>query len=64
MLLKRMGKVYNLLGLSVAAIEESMTIDAKKAAYQANVIYVTAQQLCFDYLGDWTATSEADIVRI
>lgn len=58
----RMGKIYSLLGLSVAAIEEDMTQDEKMKAYKANVVYVTAQQLCFDYLGDWTASSEHDLV--
>lgn len=58
-----MGKIYSLLGLSVAAIEEEMSQDDKKRAYRANVVYVTAQQLCFDYLGDWTASSENDLVE-
>ncbi|GMH33537.1 hypothetical protein BSKO_01371 [Bryopsis sp. KO-2023] len=57
-----MGKIYNLLGLTVSAIKEEMDVFEKKEAYKQDVVYVTAQQLCFDYLGDWSATSEDRLV--
>lgn len=59
----RMGRIYEFLGLSVAAIKTSMSIDELQEAYSSQIIYVTAQKLCFDFLHDWTALSATQMVR-
>jgi preprotein translocase subunit SecA len=45
-----MGPVYRFLGLSVGAIQEGMSIDARRAAYAADVTYATAKEAGFDFL--------------
>ncbi|MBP7175399.1 MAG: accessory Sec system translocase SecA2 [Thermoclostridium sp.] len=47
-----MGPVYEFLGLSVGYIQEEMSPDARKKAYQADITYVTAKEAGFDYLRD------------
>lgn len=57
-----MGRIYNFLGLSVTAIKSSMTNKELKEAYSKQVIYVTGQKLCFDYLHDWTSNDVSHMV--
>lgn len=57
-----MGRIYEFLGLSVTSVKSSMTIMELKEAYSNQIIYVTAQKLCFDYLHDWSASSLNDMV--
>jgi len=57
-----MGRIYKFLGLTVAAIKSSMDIEELKEAHSKQVIYVTGQKLCFDYLHDWTANSVSSMV--
>ena len=45
-----MGPVYRFLGLSVGAIQEGMSIEARRAAYAADVTYATAKEAGFDFL--------------
>jgi preprotein translocase subunit SecA len=45
-----MGPVYQFLGLRVAAVQEGMAIDARRAAYGADVTYATAKEAGFDFL--------------
>eukprot|EP00210_Caulerpa_lentillifera_P001949 g1870.t1 len=59
---KWMGAIYNFLGLSVTAVKEKMSIPEKQDAYKCDVVYVTAQKLCFDYLNDWTASDLTSLV--
>jgi preprotein translocase subunit SecA len=47
-----MGKVYEFLGLSTGCITAGMSDDYRKAAYNSDVIYVTNNELGFDYLRD------------
>ena len=47
-----MGKIYNFLNLSVAAIYPDMPDDLKMEAYLADVTYATNNELGFDYLRD------------
>ncbi len=49
--------VYEALGASVAAIENMMSQDARKAAYEADVTYGTNSEFGFDYLRDNMAVS-------
>jgi preprotein translocase subunit SecA len=45
-----MGPVYRFLGLSVAAVQEGMGIDARREAYRADITYATAKEAGFDLL--------------
>jgi len=54
-----MGPIYRRLGLSVAAIQQGMTPDERRAAYASDVVYATANEVGFDYLRDQLAL-EAD----
>ena len=47
-----MGKVHRFLGLKVGVVISQMEQDAKKAAYDCDVIYATNNELGFDYLRD------------
>ncbi|MGI9288639.1 MAG: hypothetical protein ACR2P1_24850, partial [Pseudomonadales bacterium] len=47
-----MRPLYEALGLSVSAITEDMQDDAKRVAYQSDVVYCTNKQIAFDYLRD------------
>ncbi len=58
-----MGPVYQQLGLSVAAISQGMGRDERRAAYAADVTYVTAKEAGFDFLRDQTMTDQADVVQ-
>lgn len=47
-----MGQVHEFLGLKVGVILNDMTQDERKEAYQADITYVTNNELGFDYLRD------------
>ncbi len=47
-----MRPVYEALGVSVAAATADMSPDERRAAYAADVVYVTNKTLVFDYLRD------------
>lgn len=51
--------VYELLGLGVGLIESEMDRPARRAAYAADVVFVTNKDLVFDYLRDRVAQGEA-----
>ena len=57
-----MRGVYSLLGLTVASVQQGMTISERKAAYSADTTYVTGTEAGFDYLRDQMALSLADQV--
>lgn len=52
-----MGKIYKFLGLKVGAVKQLMSSEEKQDIYKCDIVYVTGQQLCFDYLEDWSASS-------
>jgi preprotein translocase subunit SecA len=59
-----MGRVYNFLGLSVGAVNAEMTdLEAKQAAYAADVTYGTNTEFGFDYLRDNMARSRDAMVQ-
>ena len=58
-----MGPVYRLLGLSVGHIHEGMASAERRAAYGADVTYVTAKEAGFDHLRDLLAMDAADLVH-
>ncbi len=45
-----MGPVYRFLGLSVGAVQEGLSVEARRAAYAADVTYATAKEAGFDFL--------------
>lgn len=47
-----MGKIYNFLGMTVAVNLRDMSPKEKKAAYEADILYSTNNELGFDYLRD------------
>jgi len=47
-----MGPVYEFLGMSVAALQNGMEADERRAAYQADITYGTNTEFGFDYLRD------------
>ena len=47
-----MGPVYEFLGLTVAALENSMESEARRKAYNADITYGTNTEFGFDYLRD------------
>lgn len=58
-----MGKLYNFLGLTVSVNLAGMSIEEKKKAYAADIIYGTNNEFGFDYLRDNLATSKANKVQ-
>ena len=52
-----MGPVYEFLGLSVAALQNAMSPEERKAAYECDVLYGTNTEFGFDYLRDNMALS-------
>ena len=57
------GQVYRYLGLSVGLIQENMEPAERKENYKCDVVYVTNNELGFDYLRDNMALSEEEIVQ-
>lgn len=47
-----MSPIYTGLGLTVTALQHSMTDAERKAVYQSDIIYATNNELGFDYLRD------------
>ena len=47
-----MGKIYTFLGLTVGIVLHDMDNDSRRAAYNADITYVTNNELGFDYLRD------------
>ena len=58
-----MGPVYRALGLSVAFVEHGMPAEARRAAYAADITYVTAKEAGFDRLRDLLALTRDEVVH-
>jgi len=58
-----MGPVYRLLGLSVGHIQQGMPPAMRRAAYHADITYVTAKEAGFDHLRDLLAMETASLVH-
>jgi preprotein translocase subunit SecA len=58
-----MGPIYRLLGLSVGCVQQGMAPADRRAAYQADVTYVTAKEAGFDHLRDLLAMEAGDVVH-
>ena len=57
------GQVHTFLGLSVGLIQEEMEFEERKENYARDVIYVTNNELGFDYLRDNMAFTVDEIVQ-
>ena len=57
------GQVHTFLGLSVGLIQEDMEFEERKRNYACDVIYVTNNELGFDYLRDNMAFTVDEIVQ-
>jgi preprotein translocase subunit SecA len=58
-----MGPIYRSLGLTVGFIQEGMSRDERRKAYQADVTYLTAKEAGFDFLRDSLAFETGDLVQ-
>lgn len=58
-----MGEIYQALGLTVSVIKAGMTLEEKRIAYQADIIYGTNNEFGFDYLRDNLAQRSQDQVQ-
>ena len=56
------GQVHRFLGLEVGLIQQGLNEKARRAAYSADVTYVTNSELGFDYLRDNLAQEPEDLV--
>ena len=57
------GQVHRFLGLSVGLIQENMEFQERKENYACDIIYVTNNELGFDYLRDNMAFTIDEIVQ-
>ena len=57
------GQVHRFLGLTVGLIQENMDSSERKKNYSCDVVYVTNNELGFDYLRDNMAYSSEEVVQ-
>ena len=57
------GQVHRFLGLSVGLIQENMSPEERKINYNCDVVYVTNNELGFDYLRDNMAFTNEEMVQ-
>ena len=57
-----MGGIYRRLGVSVGVVQQHMTSAERRAAYQCDVTYGTANEVGFDYLRDQLILDPAEQV--
>ena len=58
-----MGKVHKFMGLTVGVVVPGMEDDAKKLAYQCDIVYGTNNEFGFDYLRDNLKTDLSRMVQ-
>src|SRR5512132_4449951 len=58
-----MRQIYEWFGLSVGAIQQGMTPEARRDAYRCDITYATANEVGFDYLRDCLALSPDEQVH-
>lgn len=57
------GAVHRFLGLTVGLIQENMSTEERRANYNCDVVYVTNNELGFDYLRDNMAFTSNELVQ-
>jgi preprotein translocase subunit SecA len=58
-----MGPIYEFCGLTVGCIQQGMSAEERKRAYNCDVTYATANEIGFDFLRDQIALYPADQVH-
>ena len=58
-----MGPIYEFLGLSVGCIQEGMSPNERKKAYNCDITYSTAKEAGFDFLRDHLCYRKEDCVH-
>lgn len=58
-----MKPIYDALGFSAAFVQQDMTAEPRKAAYNCDITYLTAKEAGFDYLRGFLATAADDLVQ-
>jgi preprotein translocase subunit SecA len=58
-----MKPIYNLLGLEVSCLQNSMKDEERQEAYAADILYATNNELGFDYLRDNMKFRKSDLVQ-
>jgi len=58
-----MGPIYEILGLTVGAIQHDMDDESRKAAYNCDITYGTNNEFGFDYLRDNMKLRKEDMVQ-
>jgi len=58
-----MGPVFEFLGLSVGCITAQTPQDERKELYQRDILYITMKECGFDYLRDFLAMKEEELVQ-
>ncbi|MNI42981.1 preprotein translocase subunit SecA [compost metagenome] len=59
-----MGPIYQYLGLTVGCVKEEQSFQDRKAAYAADITYLTAKQAGFDYLKDSLVYDKSKMVQL
>ena len=57
------GRVHNFLGLTTGLIQENMNSEARRKNYACDIVYVTNNELGFDYLRDNMAFTNEELVQ-
>lgn len=57
------GRVHRFLGLTVGLIQADMEIEERQRNYECDIVYLTNNELGFDYLRDNLAFKPTDIVQ-
>jgi preprotein translocase subunit SecA len=58
-----MGRIYSRLGLSAGSIQQGMTTEERRNAYNCDITYSTANEIGFDFLRDQLALDLSDQVH-
>ena len=58
-----MGPIFEAFGMTVGFVQQGMSPETRRAAYQCDVTYVTAKEAAFDYLRDQNCESAGDHVH-
>ena len=58
-----MGGIYRMLGLTVSHLSHDMDIPERQAAYRADILYATANEIGFDLLRDHLRQSKSELVQ-
>ena len=58
-----MGPIFNYLGMTCSYIQNTMSLDEKIKAYEADVIYGNNNEFCFDYLRDNLRNAETSKIQ-